>query len=285
MKKLLHPFILSATVIMAYLFFDLGGDTQMFLVAVTLAMTGFVALLEYFAYYEQRSLPNKTEMRQYLVFFLMTVMTASLVERLNHVFYPAKAPTALGWVLGAEILLALVLSEFGFYWYHRLCHQIPFLWRIHKLHHSVDKVNVGNYFFLHPLDTIFFKIFCTLPLIFIGFSDEAIFITLVFQQTQKLLMHSNTGAPLRLLNYFLISAELHRMHHSKDLQEVGNYGGVLSLWDLVFGTFKTRESVVPIEYGIEEQAPSNIRQMLVYPIKNNETASQKSGSVDVILSS
>lgn len=266
-KKLIHPTILIVAIFFSYEVTGLSDQTTLFTAAFLISLFVVIIVMESRFFYEKRSIPTLYEIKEYLLFFCMAIGVSAIVRAINEGIYSGEPPLAVNFPLPIEIITALVLSEFGFYWYHRIAHSSPFLWKIHGLHHQIKKVNVGTYFYLHPLDAAFFYIAVSLPIIFIGFSAEAVYMVFIIQQTQKLLMHSNTGAPVRFLNYFLITAELHRMHHSKVLKEAGNFGGVLSIWDLLFGSYKTRKDFVPVEYGVydQEKWPTTIRGLILHP--------------------
>ena len=72
------------------------------------------------------------------------------------------------WHLGFQLILALLISQFGTYWSHRLMHEVPLLWRLHATHHSPKRLywlNAGRF---HPLDTIFGSSISLIPLLILG---------------------------------------------------------------------------------------------------------------------
>ncbi len=136
-----------------------------------------------------------------------------------------------------ELPLALVTAEFGSYWLHRLSHRGGWWWRVHLLHHRPERLNAGNALTAHPFNALYDKLARTLPLVALGFSDDALLVATLFALTQSLVTHANVAGTIGPLNYLLGSAELHRLHHSTNPADAGNFGTALPLWDQVFGTF------------------------------------------------
>ena len=149
-----------------------------------------------------------------------------------------------------EVPAAILISTFGGYWFHRIGHQNKFLWQAHGIHHKPKKVNVANNSVTHFFDIIGPAIITQLPLIILDFSQEAIFITSVFTAMHGYFVHANIQLKLGPLSYVVATPEAHRLHHSLDLREAGNYSSDIMLWDLLFSSFTWRDSHVPKELGI-----------------------------------
>jgi sterol desaturase/sphingolipid hydroxylase (fatty acid hydroxylase superfamily) len=172
-------------------------------------------------------------------------------------------------------LLALLAKDLLWYAYHRLAHQLSGrwgqrLWRIHVAHHLPQQVYVLMHAVGHPIDTVLARALSTLPLFFLGFSPEVVFLVTVLVSFQGFVSHFNVDIRVGWLNYFLIGTELHRYHHSADRSEARNFGAVITLWDHLFGTFYYRPSVLPLRLGVEhpENYPADqaIMQVLALPL-------------------
>lgn len=160
-------------------------------------------------------------------------------------------PTA--WPLWAQLLLALVIGEFGTYWIHRLMHESAFLWRFHAPHHSAPRLywlNAGRF---HPLDLFTQQFLALTPLVLLGADTRVIALHTLFTAIHGLFQHCNVDIRIGPLNWFFSMAELHRWHHSKRLEEANtNYGANIILWDIVFGSrFLPDDREPPTEIGIE----------------------------------
>ncbi len=160
-------------------------------------------------------------------------------------------PTA--WPLLAQLLLALVVGEFGTYWAHRLMHDSAFLWRFHAVHHSAPRLywlNAGRF---HPLDLFAQQFFGVTPLVLLGADARVIALHTLFTATHGMFQHCNVDIRLGPLNWIFSMAELHRWHHSKHLEEANtNYGANIAFWDIVFRSrFLPSDREPPTEIGIE----------------------------------
>jgi hypothetical protein len=157
------------------------------------------------------------------------------------------------WPLSAQLLLALVIGEFGTYWIHRLMHEKPFLWRFHAPHHSAPRLywlNAGRF---HPIDLFSQQFLALTPLVLLGADTRVIALHTLFTAIHGLFQHCNIDIRLGPLNWFFSMAELHRWHHSKHLEEANtNYGANIIWWDIVFRSrFLPSDREPPTEIGIE----------------------------------
>ncbi|MCO4773314.1 MAG: sterol desaturase family protein [Deltaproteobacteria bacterium] len=151
-----------------------------------------------------------------------------------------------------QLVLAMVVSEFGSYWVHRLMHEHELLWRLHSVHHSAERLywlNAGRF---HPLDTALQYVGQTFPLILLGAGPEVVALFSLWTAVHGMFQHANLDIRLGPLNWIFSMAELHRWHHST-LQTEGNtnYGANICFWDVVFGTrFLPSDREPPEEIGI-----------------------------------
>lgn len=142
------------------------------------------------------------------------------------------------WPLVAQLPLALLVAEFGHYWFHRLSHEHALVWRLHAAHHSAPRLYWLNATRFHPLD-LFALITCqTVPLILLGAGAPVLLAYGLFTGAYGQLQHCNVAVRSGPLRFVFATPEVHRWHHSTDPREGNsNYGAVLSAWDLLFGTF------------------------------------------------
>ena len=153
------------------------------------------------------------------------------------------------WPLLAQIALSLVVGEFGVYWAHRLMHAYSALWRIHALHHSPPHLYLLASARSHPFNAILVHSLQVGPVVFLGAGPEVIAATALVTASTGLLQHANVVMHTEWLNWLFATPDLHRTHHSVELEESNtNYGNNLILWDLVFGTRLTGHR--PAEYGV-----------------------------------
>lgn len=146
-------------------------------------------------------------------------------------------------------LLTFLLAEGAYYWYHRLSHEVQFLWALHHTHHSAMTLNLSIAFRLHTLGRIVSPV-VYVPMVIIGFKPEYILGSLALSLVYQFFIHTQTIGKLSWLeNTGFNTPSLHRVHHgSNDWCIDKNYAGVTILWDYVFGTFQ--REIGPIHYGV-----------------------------------
>jgi ornithine lipid hydroxylase len=194
----------------------------------------------------------------------LTAASVYLATRVGHSLWPSY------WSLAAQLLLALVVAELGQYWVHRLAHERALLWRLHSVHHSVERLywlNAGRF---HPLDTLLQHGSEIAPLILLGANAEVLALYTVFTSANGLLRHANIEMRVGVLSWVLSTADLHRWHHSREVEESNaNYGANLILWDIVFGTRRSARSASPEVLGLQSKDfPRTFLAQLAAPFRS-----------------
>ncbi|MBL4631761.1 MAG: sterol desaturase family protein [Paraglaciecola sp.] len=139
----------------------------------------------------------------------------------------------------AQVLAVTLFVELGKYWSHRLHHLQPYLWCLHAMHHSSERLYVINNLRFHPLNYLINSIIGLAPVMLIGFSPNSILAYLILTQPLVLIQHANIDFKSGWANYIFSTNEAHRWHHSTISSEANsNYGNALLIWDHVFGTFR-----------------------------------------------
>lgn len=146
--------------------------------------------------------------------------------------WPAALPAAL------QLYLAILVAEFGHYWFHRLSHENAFVWRVHATHHSAPRLYWLNATRFHPLDLFALITVQNVPLILLGAPPRVFAMYALFQIVYGQLQHGNIQLRTGPLDWIFSTPGMHRFHHSTDVR-IGNanYGAILSTWDLAFRTF------------------------------------------------
>ena len=161
--------------------------------------------------------------------------------------------------MAVQVALPLLISEFLFYFSHRLSHENPILWKLHFRHHQVKRVYWMNSGTFNPADLFLnFFIYC-LPFAFFKTDALAIQYALYFSATTGLMEHANVDFRAGALNYIFNTAELHRWHHSVVVEESQtNYGKALSIFDFLFRTLKFEPKKNVAEVGVKPVGINNI---------------------------
>jgi sterol desaturase/sphingolipid hydroxylase (fatty acid hydroxylase superfamily) len=157
-----------------------------------------------------------------------------------------------GWHLGQhglawEWVLLVVLEDLCFYWFHRASHRIRVLWASHVTHHSSPYFNLSVAFRQTWLP--FAGVIFWLPLPLIGFDPLMIMTVQVFSLFYQELLHTQLCPRLGPLEWIFNTPRHHAVHHGSNAEYLDkNYGGVLIIWDRVFGTFARERQ--PIRFGL-----------------------------------
>jgi len=179
---------------------------------------------------------------------------------------PALWPSE--WPLVIQLIMALLVGEFGTYWAHRLCHLSSLGWKIHAVHHSLEKLHWLAAGRIHPLNTVWVFSCQMIPLFLLGVPQSVMLLVAVFTGINGYLQHANVMIRAGALNWLISTSELHRWHHSKELNESNsNFGSNLIVWDLIFGTYYHPTGASPvIAVGISgSNIPENYWAHLVTP--------------------
>lgn len=171
------------------------------------------------------------------------------------------------WPMFLQVVLALVVAEFGLYWAHRLAHEWMPLWRFHAVHHSSKKLWFFNTGRFHFVDTIKSMVFATPFLALAGAPGEVFIWGGSITAYIGILTHCNVRMKFGWLNCIFNTPGLHRWHHSMDLREGNkNYGENVVLWDLLFGTYYDDAARrPPRNIGIKEAMPRSFFGQLAAP--------------------
>lgn len=156
-----------------------------------------------------------------------------------------------------SIPLLFISIEFCYYWYHRSAHKIRWFWASHAVHHSSTHFNISAAYRLGWTgllagNTIFF-----MPLSWLGFDPLAVAIGLSFSLVYQLWIHTELIPKLGILEWILNTPSHHRVHHASTPEYIDcNYGGVLIIFDRLFGTLTIEKSNRSITYGLTHQLNS-----------------------------
>jgi sterol desaturase/sphingolipid hydroxylase (fatty acid hydroxylase superfamily) len=155
--------------------------------------------------------------------------------------------------LWAEIPASFILLDFAMWVQHLLTHKVPFLWRLHKVHHADPDLDVSTAIRFHPGEIVLSVLWKAGWVLLLGVSAPVILAFELWLAANAIFNHGNVDLPHgldRLLRRFLVTPDMHLVHHSVVLKEQqSNYGSALTLWDRMFGTFAAESSL-----GRDQQA-------------------------------
>lgn len=201
------------------------------------------------------------------VFIAFVLMAVLLKWAISPGFQAAVARQSL-WL---QFIEALVVAELAFYIAHRLTHEVPWLWRFHAIHHSIEEMDWLASARVHPIDQVFVKSVTILPLYVIGFTEQTFGFYLVVIALQAIFVHSNVRFRFGPLRWLVSTPEFHHWHHAAEQQAINkNYAGQLPFVDLVFGTLYMPKNRMPEKYGVSEPVPSGYLKQMIYPFRSRE---------------
>jgi sterol desaturase/sphingolipid hydroxylase (fatty acid hydroxylase superfamily) len=159
----------------------------------------------------------------------------------------------LGLPLWSQALLIVGVADFTQYWVHRAFHQLPWLWRIHAIHHSTETMDWLAGSRLHLLDALVTRSLSIAPVWLLGFSPAAVAIYLSFVSFHAVFIHANFGPSLRWMEHWLVTPRIHHFHHAREVEAIDkNFAVHLPFIDRLFGTRYLPENRWPLAYGIED---------------------------------
>ena len=165
-------------------------------------------------------------------------------------FYLFQVPVWL------KLVLAVAMFDLMSYWFHRIAHLVPVLWRFHRVHHSDTSMDASTTFRAHPLELTLW--FGTSNIIAAGvFGLDLLSLALYFLVATPFffLEHSNLKFPKWLdktIGLVFTTPNIHKVHHEQDQYYTdSNFSDIFILWDRIFGTFKYKPPE-QIKFGLKE---------------------------------
>ena len=151
-------------------------------------------------------------------------------------------------------LAAVLLSDFIWYFYHKAGHRINVFWGAHIVHHQSEDYNYSVALNLTPLQ-VFLRILFWSVMPVLGFTSEFVLGTHLVIGLYQFLLHTTLIPKLGIIEWVFVTPSHHRVHHGSNEEYLDkNYGGVLIIWDRIFGTFKEEEAEVV--YGLTKDINS-----------------------------
>lgn len=225
-----------------------------FYILIGISISAFIGIVIY-----EAVVSYKSSIRVYTLADSLVNVYCGMLERTFDLFYAVLFLIASQYLydhwapfhLPANLLtwlIGLLIFDFFAYWFHRLSHEINFLWAAHIVHHQSEELNFTTVFRVSFFAVIFRSaFFIWMPLM--GFDPFTIFTLGVFLAVYQFLTHSRLIGKLGFLEVFMTTPSHHRVHHGRNAEYMDhNYGHIFIFWDRLFGTF-VEEKEEP-EYGI-----------------------------------
>lgn len=157
-----------------------------------------------------------------------------------------------------SVVASLLLLDMTIYWQHRLMHVLPWLWRLHRVHHTDVALDVTSGLRFHPLEILFSLAVKVSVVLVLGAPAVAVLVFEVLLSSFSLFTHTNFAIPTgvdRVLRALVVTPDMHRIHHSVLREEHDrNYGFNLSCWDHLFASYRDQpgQSQADLRLGLEQ---------------------------------
>jgi len=175
------------------------------------------------------------------------------------------------------VLLSVVIMDFVIYVQHVMVHAIPLLWRFHRVHHADLDYDVTTGARFHTLEIILSMLIKFATILLLGPPLVAVVIFEVILNATAMFNHSNIQLPAsidRVVRWFLVTPDMHRVHHSvADDETNSNFGFSLPWWDRLFGTYRAQPRnghlgmTIGIHHYRDDKQVNRLPGMLMLPFK------------------
>lgn len=173
-----------------------------------------------------------------------------------------------------SVIVSVILLDLAIYLQHVMFHAVPALWRFHMVHHSDQDFDLTTGIRFHPVEIVLSIVIKFAAIAALGPPPAAVFIFAVLLNTTSMFNHGNVRLPLavdRWLRWILVTPDMHRVHHSIEIDESNsNFGFNLPWWDRLFGTYRAqpRDGHQEMRLGVEhleQPAARGLLGLLVLP--------------------
>lgn len=205
-----------------------------------------------FVYMEYKLAQHRKKEHHFKYESSVSNISIGIAERLINLFVSASFYQVYYWVYNNYRLadipnnwmvwIALILAtDFVWYWYHRLGHEVNLFWAAHIVHHQSEEFNLTASARITTIQALIRTVFWSvLPLI--GFHPTMVITMLLVHGAYSFFTHTQVLNRIKWLEYVFITPSLHGVHHASDEKYLDkNYGDMFVFWDKMFGTFQAEE--------------------------------------------
>jgi sterol desaturase/sphingolipid hydroxylase (fatty acid hydroxylase superfamily) len=176
-----------------------------------------------------------------------------------------------------QFVLGILALDFVEYWRHRFMHEVPFLWRFHRVHHSDPVMETSTTLRNHPLQLVIILVPRAVLIPLLGLAPFTVAIHASVSLAAQLFHHSNLRLNPTLskwIGYVIITPDQHYVHHARE-QELtdSQYGVMFIFWDKLFGTLRAGPGRDKLALGLDEfdtEFDHTVVGMLASPLDKNE---------------
>src|SRR6056300_700985 len=170
-----------------------------------------------------------------------------------------------------SFLFHLIIVDVFLYWWHRLNHEIPFLWRFHHVHHLDETLDISSGVRFHFGEVILSALVRSLLIILFNISLVNLLLIEAIILISSIFHHSNINLPKKLekaLSFIIVTPSIHWVHHHKRQSETdANYSTIFSWWDKIFRSRSNFERKIGIPIGVEGDSEQSLKNLILRPFK------------------
>ncbi|MEO7208314.1 MAG: sterol desaturase family protein [Steroidobacteraceae bacterium] len=178
-----------------------------------------------------------------------------------------------------KIAACVLLLDMTIYWQHRLMHAVPWLWRLHRLHHTDLALDASSGVRFHPMEILFSLAVKVGAVLLLGAPPAAVLAFEILLSSFSLFTHANIAIAAGVdcvLRWLVVTPDMHRIHHSVLREEHDrNFGFSASWWDRLFGSYRDAPSQpqAQLKLGLDEfreDSEQRFAALLTQPFRNAE---------------
>ncbi|MBI5257402.1 MAG: sterol desaturase family protein [Burkholderiales bacterium] len=214
----------------------------------------------------------QTDFHHFIVNHMVVGFVLLATNLLVHKLFGWAAKDGIqGWVrelpFAAGLFLIVLVADLVQYWTHRAYHEVPLLWRLHAVHHSVKSMDWMAGSRQHILELLITRTMVLAPIYVLGFSKEVIDAYIVIVGFQAVFNHANVSVRLGPLRYLVVTPNFHHWHHSQDDEAIDkNYAAHFAFLDHLFGTAVQSDRAWPAQYGVVgDYVPNGFWRQFKFP--------------------
>jgi sterol desaturase/sphingolipid hydroxylase (fatty acid hydroxylase superfamily) len=224
----------------------------------------------------------RTEWREDLFYFLFSSVLVQIISFLSLSPSMFILETTGSWSsfrqmvadqpLVLQVLEIMLLTDFVQYWFHRLFHEIPFLWRFHAVHHSAQKMDWLAGSRMHIVEIVGLRGLTIIPMFILGFNQQALSIYILLVYLNATFVHANVRFNVEWLKPFIVTPRFHHWHHGIEKEAINvNYSIHFPWLDKLFGTYYMPPHQWPKGYGIGgHPVPNGYWKQFLYPFQKKK---------------
>lgn len=168
-----------------------------------------------------------------------------------------------------SFIFQLIIIDIFLYWWHRLNHEIPFLWRFHHVHHLDETLDITSGVRFHFGEVILSALVRSIIIILFNIELINLLIIEAIILLSSIFHHSNINIPEKLekmISLIFVTPSIHWVHHHQRQSETdANYSTIFSWWDRIFNSKSSFERKIKMPIGVEGDHEQNLLQLILRP--------------------